>query len=161
MKRAKGQPTRINNNAYKPNFMVYNLIGSSKCVVLMATKFKPAQQNSYVKSDRVKFAKQMKDTLIKLIVKDVHHPKVCGIYCEGPNVQTYMMDLAYDKLYRLINISKIKLFKHLHQISLLPSILVGHLLSSKSIAVETANKAEAATLHTLNNLKRPASDPAT
>ncbi|CEP12730.1 hypothetical protein [Parasitella parasitica] len=42
--------------ALKPDFSVYNISGSAKCVVLIA-EFKPTEKNSYVESDLVKLAK--------------------------------------------------------------------------------------------------------
>lgn len=160
MKWANGQLTKISGNgAFKPDFLVYNITGSTKCVILIA-EFKPTEQSSSVESDLVKLAKQMKDTMNKLIMNGVARPKVCGIHCEGENVQTYVMDLPCAKLYRMRNLSKIKLFKHIDQISLLPNVLT-HLLCLKSIACETAAKVEAATLYSYKHLKRPASNPPT
>lgn len=71
----------------------------------------------------VNLAKQMKVTLSKLIIDGVMKPKVCGIHCEGEDVQTYVMGLPSPKLYKITKISKIKLFKNLDQISLLPNVI--------------------------------------
>ncbi|KAI8882113.1 hypothetical protein K501DRAFT_251935 [Backusella circina FSU 941] len=126
MKWANGQLIKNNNAAFKPDFLVYNISDSVKCVILIA-EFKPTEQNSYVESDLIKLSKQMKDTLNKLVIKGVTKPRICGIHCEGENVHTYVMDLPSPKLYRIINASKIKLFKNLDQMSLLPNIIT-HLL---------------------------------
>ncbi|MEG2254765.1 MAG: hypothetical protein RSC33_05515, partial [Vagococcus sp.] len=104
-----------------------NLSDSIKCVALIAV-FEPTEQNSYVESDLVKLAKQMKETLNKLIMDGVVKPKVCGVHCEEENV----MDLLSPKLYRLINGSKVKLFKNIDQISLLPNVIT-YLLWLKEI----------------------------
>ncbi|KAL0135940.1 hypothetical protein V8B55DRAFT_1551718 [Mucor lusitanicus] len=140
-----------------PDFSVYNLSGSTKCVVLIA-EFKHKEQNSYIESDLVKLAKQMKSTLNTLIINGVSQRKVCGIQCEGENVYAYTMDLPSPKLYRMASVSKIKLFKNLDQISLLPSVIT-HLLYLKTVASQTALKIETAVLSTYNNLKRPAPIP--
>ena len=61
--------------------------------------------------------------------------------CEGNNLHTYVMDLASPKVYRMINVAKVKLFVNLDQIFLLPRILA-HLMCLKNIALETALKIE-------------------
>ncbi|KAG2215053.1 hypothetical protein INT46_008287 [Mucor plumbeus] len=157
MKWANGQLIKNNNAAFKPEFLVYNISGSVKCVILIA-EFKPTEQNSYVESDLVKLSKQMKDTLNKLVIKGVTKPRICGIHCEGENVHTYVMDLPSPKLYRIINASKIKLFKNVDQMSLLPNVIT-HLLCLKGVASETATKVETASLYSYSKLKRPAPNP--
>lgn len=87
MKWANGQLKNDTLNAFKPDFSVYNLSGSAKCVVLIA-EFKHKEQNSYIESDLVKPAKQLKSTLNTLIINGVSQPKVCGIQHEGENVYT-------------------------------------------------------------------------
>jgi hypothetical protein len=77
----------------------------------------------------------------KLVMKGAAKPRVCGIHCKGENVLNYIMDLPSPKLYRLISVSKIKLFKNLYQISLLPNVIT-HLLCLKGVASETATKIE-------------------
>ncbi|KAG2214307.1 hypothetical protein INT47_000863 [Mucor saturninus] len=156
---ANGQLKSETTNSFKPDFTVYNLSGSAKCVILIA-EFKHKDQNSYVESDLVKLGKQMKLTLNLLIKDGVKKPKVCGIHCEGEEVYTFIMDMPSPKLYRMCNVSKIKLFKNLDQISLLPSIL-SHLLYLKTIACETASKIEDAILFKYDNLKRPSPNPPT
>lgn len=42
--------------AFKPDFLVYNLSGSVRCVILIA-EFKPTERNSYIESDFIKLAK--------------------------------------------------------------------------------------------------------
>jgi hypothetical protein len=100
----------------------------------------------------------MKETLNKLITNEVTRPKICGVHCEGENIRTYVMDLPSPKLYRIINTSKIKLFKNLDQMSLLPNVIT-HLLCLKKVASETATKIETAALYSYSNLKRSASNP--
>lgn len=157
MKWANGQLSRNNKVAFKPDFSVYSISGSAKCVVLIA-ELKPTEKNSYVESDLVKLAKQMKVILNTLIINGVTKPKVCGVHCEGENVLTYVMDLPSPKLYRISNASKIKLFKNADQMSLLSNV-VKHLLCLKEVALETATKIEAASLYSHSNLKRQASNP--
>lgn len=128
--------------------------------MILIAEFKHKNQNSYIESDLVKLGKQMKITLNLLIKDGVKKPKVCGIRCEGEEVYTFIMDIPSPKLYRMCNVSKIKLFKNLDQISLLPSIL-SHLLHLKTIACETASKMEEAILYKYDNLKRPSPNPPT
>ncbi|KAI9029868.1 hypothetical protein CLU79DRAFT_695370 [Phycomyces nitens] len=78
MKWANGQLKDDNINGFKPDFSVYNIFGSTKCIVLIA-EFKHKEQNSYIESDLVKLAKQMKSTLNTLIINRASKPKVCGI----------------------------------------------------------------------------------
>ncbi|GAN03549.1 hypothetical protein MAM1_0043c03004 [Mucor ambiguus] len=146
--------TRINSNgAFKPDFLVYNIAKGTKCVFLVA-KFKPTtEQDSYVELDLA-----MKSRMNKLITNSVAQPKTCGIHCEGEGLQTYVMDLSCAKLYRMTNLSKIKLFKHTNQISLMPNVLT-HLVCLKAVTQETAVKAEAVTLYSCKHLKRHASNP--
>ncbi|KAI8875860.1 hypothetical protein K501DRAFT_201728 [Backusella circina FSU 941] len=157
LKWANGHLRSDTANTFKPDFTVYNLSGSAKCVVLIA-EFKHKEQNSYIESNLVKLAKQMKSTLNLLVSDGVNEPKVCGIHCEGENVYTFIMDMPSPKLYRMCNVSKIKLFKNLDQVSLLPSVL-SHFLYLKTIASQTAAKIEAAVLYKYNNLKRPSPVP--
>lgn len=114
MKWANGQLMKNNNVTIKPDFLVCNFSGSDKCVILI-TEFKSTKQKSYFKSDLVKLAKQMKETTNKLITNGVTKPKICGFHCESENVRTYVIDLPSPKLYRIINTSKIELFKNLDQ----------------------------------------------
>ncbi|CAO3703716.1 unnamed protein product, partial [Rhizopus stolonifer] len=153
IKWANGQLKNGNHNSFKPDFLVYNLSGSVKCVILIA-EFKPTENNSYVELDLIKLAKQMKATLNKLITSGVTKPKVCGVHCEGEDVHTYVMDLPSPKLYRMINASKVKLFKNLDQISLLPSVIT-HMMCLKGVTSETASKIETAVFYNYSNLKRP------
>ncbi|KAI8983576.1 hypothetical protein BDB01DRAFT_698700, partial [Pilobolus umbonatus] len=157
MKWANGRLKNDNSKVYKPDFLVYNLSGNIKSVILIA-EFKQFDQNSYVESDLIKLGKQMKFTLNKLVSNGVIQPKVCGIHCEGDTLFTYVMDLASPKVYRMINAAKIKLFRNLDQISLLPSILT-HLICLKNIALETALKIEKTTLSGCTTLKRTAPCP--
>lgn len=179
LKWANGQiRTDTTANTFKPDFTVYNVSGSAKCVALIpefrrktnsdlcnvknilgrGKNQQHKDQNSYIESDLVKLAKQMKSTLNLLINDGVKEPKVCGIHCEGENICTFIMDLPSPKLYRLCNVSKIKLFKSIDQLSLLPGVL-SHLLFLKSIASETAAKIEDAVLYKYNHLKRPSPVP--
>ncbi|KAG2203921.1 hypothetical protein INT47_007504 [Mucor saturninus] len=157
MKWANDQLSRTNNVTFQLNFLVYNISGSAKCVVSIA-EFKPTENNSYVESDLVKLAKQIKDILNKLIINGVKKPKACVVLCEGPNIQTFVMDFPSPKLYRTINASKVKLFKNADQMSLPPKV-IKHLLCLKEIALETAVKVETASLYSHSNLKRPAPNP--
>jgi hypothetical protein len=157
MKWANGQLERGNPKTCKPDFLVYNLPGSVKCVVLIA-EFKRPDQNSYVESDLIKLGKQMKLTMSKLVSDGIVKLKVYGVHCEGSNLYTYVMDLASPKVYRMINVAKVKLFGNLDQISLLPRILT-HLMCLKNFALETALKIETAITSNCATLKRPAPCP--
>ncbi|KAG1146678.1 hypothetical protein G6F38_004762 [Rhizopus arrhizus] len=105
MKWANGQLERGNPKTCKPDFLVYNLPGNVKCVVLIA-EFKRPDQNSYVESDLIKVGKQMKLTMSKLVSDGIVKLKVYGVHCEGSNLYTYVMDLASPKVYRMINVAK-------------------------------------------------------
>ncbi|KAI9473812.1 MAG: hypothetical protein EXX96DRAFT_621443 [Benjaminiella poitrasii] len=157
MKWANGQLKNNDSKVYKPDFLVYNLSGSVKHVVVVS-EFKAADQNSYVESDLVKLAKQMRLTMNELVLSGVVEPKVCGIHCEGNSLHTYVMDLISPKVYRMISVAKLKLFGDLAQITCLPSILT-HLMCLKNIAHESALKIETAVVSTCANLKRPAPCP--
>lgn len=65
---------------------------------------------------------------------------------------------ASPKLYRMTNASKVKLFKNLDQMSLLPNVIT-HKMCLKEVASETASKIETIVLHSYSNLKCPASIP--
>ncbi|CAO3690315.1 unnamed protein product [Rhizopus stolonifer] len=125
---------------------------NTKCIVLIA-EFKRSNQNSFVESDLLKLGKQIKLTINKLVSSGVVKLKVCGVHCEGDNLNTYVMDLVSPKVYRMINIAKIKLFEKLDQISLLPRILA-HLICLKNVVLETALKIEAAAVSGWTNSKR-------
>ncbi|KAI7873714.1 uncharacterized protein EV154DRAFT_527817 [Mucor mucedo] len=157
MKWAKGKLANDSNASYKPDFQVFNLSGSVKCIVLIA-EFKHSEQNSYVESDLLKLGKQMKLTLNKLISDGINNPKVCGVHREGLNLNTYVMDLISPKVYRMINVAKVKLFVNLDQISLLPRVLA-HLICLKNIALETSQKIENVIVSGCATLKRPAPSP--
>lgn len=91
-----------------------------------------------------------------MIVNGVSKPEICG--SEGEHVYTYTMDLPSPKLYRLTNTSRVKLFKSLDQISLLPSVIT-HLLCLKNVASKTATKVGTTSLYSYSNFKRPAPNP--
>lgn len=133
------------------HLLVYTVFGSVKSSVLVA-EFKPSNQNSYVESDLVKLGKQMKMMMNQLVSIGVVEPKVCGILCEGDSLCTYVMDLAAPKLYRMICIANVKVFKNIDQISFLPEIL-SHLLCLHKICVEIA------IISGCSTLKRPATCP--
>ncbi|KAI8874986.1 hypothetical protein K501DRAFT_147401, partial [Backusella circina FSU 941] len=84
MKWAYGQLKNNDSKATKPDVLVYNLSGSAKHVVVIS-EFKAADQNSYVESDLVKLAKQMRFTMNELVLSGDVEPKVCGIHCEVNN----------------------------------------------------------------------------
>ena len=96
----------------------------------------------------------MKSTFNTLIMNGVSAPKACGVQCEGENLQMYIMDLPSPKLYRMASVSKIKRFKNLDQISLLPRV-ISHLLHMEAVTV----KIETAVLPGCNNLKCPTHNP--
>lgn len=129
--------------------------------VLLISEFKAAGQNSYVKSDLVKLAKQMRFALNDLIASGADQPEVCSVHCEGNNIHTYVMDLVTPKVYRTLSVVKLKLFGNLNQITSLPSIL-SHLVfikKKKNIVHETTLKVETAVVSTCAILKRPTPCP--
>lgn len=68
------------------------------------------------------------------------------------------MELASPKVYRMINVAKVKLFGKLDQISLLPRILT-HLMYLKNVDFEAALKIETAAVSSCATLKLPAICP--
>lgn len=148
---ANSQLKNDNRNPFKPDFLFYNLSGSVKYVILTA-EFNPTEQNSYIESDLVKLAKQMKTALNKLTTSDVTKPRVCGVHCEGENVHTYVMGMPSPKLYQMINGFKVKVLKNLDQRSLLPSVIT-HMMRLKWVASKTASTIETTVIYNHSNLK--------
>ncbi|KAI7906929.1 uncharacterized protein BX663DRAFT_494245 [Cokeromyces recurvatus] len=68
------------------------------------------------------------------------------------------MNLDSPKVYRMISITKLKLFGKLDQITFLHSILT-HLICLKNVAHESALKIETAVISSCATLKRPAPCP--
>jgi hypothetical protein len=78
--------------------------------------------NSAVESDLIKLGKQMRLTYNELVHSRVPTPVVCGIICQGDEIITYIMDTKSPKLYRIIKISKVKLFKSLEELYFLSHV---------------------------------------
>lgn len=94
-------------------------------------------------SDLVKIGKEMVWMLNALIREGVEEPVVCGVLLKGLNMKTFKMNLQYPQVYRLIELSSIKIFESLQGVSLLPSIL-RNVIQIKNIANKTALKTKEA-----------------
>lgn len=89
----------------------------------MIGEFKKTNKNSTIESDTVKLGKQMRSTYNDLVSKRIPNPVVGGVICQGDEIITYFMDMQSPKQYRMVKISKVKLFKSLEELYLLPHII--------------------------------------
>lgn len=128
------------NSKFKPNFMVYSISINVKCVLVIGG-FKKSTNYSAIESDRVKLGKQMRITYNELVFHRVPNPTVCGIICQGDDIFAYYMDMKSPKLYRMVKVSKVKLFRNVEELYFLPHI-ISSIVQLKNIALETSTKAE-------------------
>ncbi|KAI9477866.1 MAG: hypothetical protein EXX96DRAFT_568506 [Benjaminiella poitrasii] len=70
---------------------------SSKCVNLVA-ELKPCDKNSFIESETIKLAKQMRSVLNKLVCEGFAESKACGLHIEDIYLNTYVMDLTSQSL---------------------------------------------------------------
>ncbi|ORE02587.1 hypothetical protein BCV72DRAFT_234494 [Rhizopus microsporus var. microsporus] len=78
------------DSTFKPEFQVFSRCINIRFIVIVA-KFKSKSRNSAVKSDLIKLGKQMKPMYNDLVEKRVPKPTVCGLLCQGKNLNTYVM----------------------------------------------------------------------
>ncbi|KAI8337826.1 hypothetical protein EDC96DRAFT_346174 [Choanephora cucurbitarum] len=102
----------------------------------------------------------MKIAYNELVKQHILSSVVCGIICEGDDILTYSMDMASPKLYRMIRIAKVKLFRSMEELHFLPQIIFC-LMQLKNIALETALKAETSSIEAAENGHRNAPIPPT
>ncbi len=98
--------------------MVYSISINVKCVLVIG-EFK----KSAIESDRVKLGKQVRITYNELVFHRVPNPAVCGIICQGDDIFTYYTDMKSPKLYRMVKVSKVKLFRNVEELYFLLHII--------------------------------------
>lgn len=81
------------SKSYKPVFKLYDSFLNVKCIVLVS-EFKPTKNYSSVESDLVKLARQMKLSYNHLVIHGVPEPLVCGLFCDGLKLTTFVLDLV-------------------------------------------------------------------
>lgn len=118
--RANGELQK--DSKFKPDFVVYSISINVKCILVLG-EFKNLSNHSAIESDKVKLGKQMKAIYNELVMNRVQNPVVCGIICEADDIYTYYMDMKSPKLYRLVSVSKVKLFRTLDEFYFLPYVI--------------------------------------
>lgn len=107
----------------KPGFQVFSRIINIRCIVIVAA-FKHKPRNSAVESDFIKLGKQMKLKYNDLIEKRVPKLTVCGLICQGENLNTYVMAMPFPHTYRMVKLSKTTLCRNIEELHFyLPSFL--------------------------------------
>lgn len=126
----------VKETVYKPDWVLFAK-GYSMLTVIGTLELKLAhKRNPGCVSDYVKLAKEMKLVLHQLIHLGVSRPVASGIlvqgtpdnstigqfflYCSGSQCETFVMDLAYDGVYRFIKLSKADLCLSFQQLPLFP-----------------------------------------
>lgn len=107
---------------------------------LLVVEVKPIGKNSssQPQSDLVKLGKEMKRMIDYLVDASIENISVCGILVEGVKCFTYMMDLEYDGVYRMVQLGQFNLVRDVSDILLIPKA-IEYLLQTKSIILETLN----------------------
>lgn len=118
--RANG--TLNGDSTFKPDFQVFSRIINIRCIAIVA-EFKPKSRNSAVESDLIKLGKQMKLVYNDLVEKGVPKPTVCGLLCQGENLNTYAMDMPSPYTYRMVKLSKATLCRNIEELHLLPGFI--------------------------------------
>lgn len=109
------------DSEFKPDFVVYSISINVKCILVLG-EFKKSNYSA-IESDRVKLGKQMRTIYNELVLYRVPNPIVCGIICQGDDIITYYMDMVSPKLYRMVRVSKVKLFRNVEELYFLPHIV--------------------------------------
>lgn len=113
---------RLINDTCKPDLLVSSTCGSLP-LALVIGEFKPPNHNSnQTESDLVKLGKEMRVMINDLVTKGVPEPVVCGILVQEFDMSFFVMDLVSPKLYRLLNLADLTMFKTLDQLASLPHI---------------------------------------
>ncbi|CAO3637683.1 unnamed protein product [Cunninghamella blakesleeana] len=107
---------------------------------LFVVEIKPIGKSStsQPQSDFVKLGKEMKRMVDCLVNEDIETVQVDGILVEGIKCHTYIMDLGYDGIYRIVQIGEFNLLRDSSDILLVPKI-IEYLSQVKSFLLETAN----------------------
>ncbi|KAI9005453.1 hypothetical protein CLU79DRAFT_781547 [Phycomyces nitens] len=126
---------------FKPDYAVFVKQRSLRLDLLCAEAKSPVNTAVFPKSDLVKIAQEMKWMLNKLVREGVEAPVVGGVLVNGFTIYTFKMELIDSGIYRMVQLSKILLFKNFQELVLLPTI-VANLLQLKNITLTTANKAK-------------------
>ncbi|KAG2205020.1 hypothetical protein INT47_002644, partial [Mucor saturninus] len=141
--RANGELHKDSN--LKPDFVVYTISFNVKFILVLG-EFKNAANYTAIESDRVKLGKQMRTVYNELVIQRVSNPAVCGIICQGDDIMTYIIDLYCPQLYRMIKMSKAKLFRSLEEFY-------------DNIALHTTLKAEVSMVEAMERNHRNSSKP--
>ncbi|KAG0173133.1 hypothetical protein DFQ30_008805 [Apophysomyces sp. BC1015] len=137
--------TQIVNDHYKPDLLVSATCGSFPLAIVVGEFKSPLYNSNQTESDQVKLGKEMRSMINDLVVKGTPDPAVCGVLVQGFDMSTFVMDLPSPKLYRLVKLSNLTMFKTLDQICNLP-LITTRLVQLANIASNTVSKAEAAIL---------------
>ncbi|KAI8376855.1 hypothetical protein BD560DRAFT_422380 [Blakeslea trispora] len=111
-----------------------------------------------IESDRVKLGKQMRTINNELVLHRVPNPIVCGIICQGDDIFTYYMDMVSLKLYRIVKVLRVKLFRSMEELYFL-AYIISSIVKLKNITLETTMKAETSLIEPAGNNHRNPSMP--
>lgn len=110
------------DSVFKPGFRVFSHIINIRCIVIVA-EFKHKSHNLAVESDLIKLGKQMKLVFNDLVEKRVPKPTVCGLLCQGENLNAYVMDMPSPYTYLMVKLSKVTLCRNIEELNLLPAFI--------------------------------------
>ncbi|KAI8141563.1 hypothetical protein BJV82DRAFT_169096 [Fennellomyces sp. T-0311] len=151
-----------------PDFIVYAYVRSIR-FDLLAVEIKPPESNKG-EDDKRKIARELHLMINALVDNGVESPIVCGISVDGFKCATYQMDLKYDGIYRLTELSQFELPSNMEELGkskrcLASFIKVQELISSTAERIENCLKSKRCTLNTVDpklvpkeEWKRPSQD---
>ena len=76
-----------------------------------------------------------------MVLAGVLSPVVCGLKFDGLFMETFALDMPAPKVYRVVKLASIDIYRDLSQFNLIPSI-VSHMVRVRNIAVKVAQDAE-------------------
>ncbi|GAA5816093.1 hypothetical protein MFLAVUS_009615 [Mucor flavus] len=126
------------DSTFKPDFQVFSGIINVRCIVI-AAEFKRKSRNSAVESDLVKLGKQMKLIYNNLVAKRIPKPSVCGLLCQRETLCTYVTDMPFSHMYRIVKLSKVTLCRNVEELHLSPAF-ISKLVQVKNITLEKRNR---------------------
>ncbi|KAI9259833.1 hypothetical protein EDC94DRAFT_155063 [Helicostylum pulchrum] len=91
--------------------MVYSLFVNVKLIVVLA-EFKPPKKTSATETDLVKLGRHMRTAYNDRVMPQASNPVFCGVLCEGYQMSAFIMDMISPKLYRLINLCEVDVFRY-------------------------------------------------
>ncbi|KAI9364655.1 hypothetical protein BD770DRAFT_151365 [Pilaira anomala] len=136
---------KANNNDGKvmiPDLALYVVSLSTMNFELFVVEVK--KQGNYIngnlEKDLIKLGKEMKLALDKLLQYKVKNPEVPRLLVEGIKITAYKMDLAYNGVYRMIELSEFYACRgNINDIMLIPTIMQ-RLDEVKTVVEETKKK---------------------